>query len=172
MQKIIVFGNSGSGKSTLAKKIAAEKGIAHLDLDTTAWLATSPPQRKSLLASSIEIDSFTQKHSNWIIEGCYSDLLELLTLHASDKNVTDKSKILASEIIFLDLSVENCILNAQSRPWEPHKYPSKQAQDDNLAMLIDWIKAYETRTDTFSKQAHQKLYDNFAGKKSIINKNN
>ena len=27
-----------------------------------------------------------------------------------------------------------------ARPWEPHKYPSKEAQDANLALLIGWIR--------------------------------
>lgn len=171
MQKIIIFGNSGAGKSTLAKKIAVDKNLAHLDLDSLAWLATSPPQRKAISDSAIEIETFTQKNSNWVIEGCYSDLLELLTINFEDNSLNSDVRASASEIIFLDLPIESCISNAKKRPWEPHKYSSKQAQDKNLAMLIDWIKAYETRTDTFSKQAHQEFYDAFKGKKTLIKKN-
>lgn len=170
MQKIIIFGNSGSGKSTLANKLAIEKGLAHLDLDTLAWLPTLPPKRKSLLDSTLEIDAFTQQHESWVIEGCYSDLLEQLTINREGGLLKDKKKALANEIIFLDLPIETCIIHAKNRPWEPHKYPSKQDQDNNLPMLIDWIKAYETRTDTFSKLAHQKLYNRFMGKKTIIHK--
>jgi hypothetical protein len=71
-----------------------------------------------------------------------------------------------SEIIFMNLPIELCITNAKNRPWEPHKYESKAAQDANLAILIDWIAQYDQRTDTFSKLAHQQLYDEFAGKKT------
>jgi len=172
LHKVIIFGNSGSGKSTLAKKLATENELAHLDLDTLAWLATTPPQRKPLNESANEIALFTQKHESWVIEGCYGDLLELLTLHsnplAEDRLITSK----ANEVVFLDLPIDACIENAQQRPWEPHKYASKQAQDDNLEMLIHWIKAYETRTDSFSKQAHNQLYTAFQGKKTVIRTNN
>jgi adenylate kinase family enzyme len=171
LQKIIIFGNSGAGKSTLAKRLAVDKKLAHLDLDTLAWQVTSPPQRKTIKASLLDINHFTQTNASWIIEGCYGDLLELL-VHCKKDTLNESSTAVANEIIFLDLPVANCIVNATNRPWEPHKYSSKQAQDDNLAMLIDWIKAYETRSDTFSKQAHQQLYECFDGKKTRITSNN
>jgi hypothetical protein len=77
----------------------------------------------------------------------------------------------SNEIIFMNLSIEMCILNAKSRPWEPHKYKSKQAQDNNLNMLIDWISQYTNRDDTFSLLAHQNFYNNYSGKKRIISSN-
>ena len=155
MHRIIIFGNSGSGKSTLAKQLVAESGLVHLDLDILAWLPETPPQRAPLDESRIKIDSFVQSNTAWVIEGCYADLLELA---ASSAN----------EAIFMDLSVEQCIDNARNRPWEPHKYASKQAQDQNLAMLIDWIREYTERTDEFSYVAHKRLYDSFTGKKECI----
>ena len=158
MKKIVIFGNSGSGKSTLAKRLCESKGLAHLDLDTIAWEATSPPQRRSLDAAKSDIVNFIQRNDSWVIEGCYSDFLELANVYSS-------------EIIFMNLPVEACIANAKSRPWEPHKYESKEAQDKNLAMLIDWISQYTKRTDTFSMVAHQELYDNYSGQKRMINTN-
>ncbi len=154
--KIVIFGNSASGKSTLAKKLAKQYQLAHLDLDTLAWLpATSPPQRQGIAISVAEIERFIAQHPAWVIEGCYSDLLS----HTLG---------LCSEVIFLNLSIEDCIANAKKRPWEPHKYKSKAEQDANLTMLIDWIAQYEIRDDTFSKTAHQKLYDEFTGNKTEI----
>ena len=156
VKKVVIFGNSASGKSSLAKKLAKQEQLAHLDLDTLAWLpaatATSPPQRQQLDVSMTEIKTFIEQHNAWVIEGCYSDLL---------------APILAkcSEIIFLNLPIESCIDNAKNRPWEAHKYESKAAQDANLAMLIDWIAQYDQRSDSFSKAAHQELYDGFSGNK-------
>lgn len=163
MKKILIFGNSGSGKSTLAQKLVDEYKLAHLDLDTIAWqaaasAATSPPQRQLLSKSKASIDSFCNTHNEWVIEGCYSDLLELI----SDR---------ANEAIFMDLSVDQCVENAKSRAWEPHKYSSKEAQGQNLKMLIDWIKDYEKRDDTFSKLAHQTFYEQFDGAKTLISTN-
>jgi hypothetical protein len=68
---------------------------------------------------------------------------------------------LCTLLIFLNPGVDACIRNARSRPWEPHKYPSKAAQDANLEMLIRWIREYESRTDALSRAAHRGLYDGF-----------
>ena len=158
MSKILIFGNSGSGKSTLAKQLCKTRGLAHLDLDTLAWLPTSPPQRTSLAESQMAIERFISSNDTWVIEGCYADLLDIA---APD----------ADEAIFMNLPVASCIENARSRPWEPHKYASKAEQDGNLAMLIDWIAQYPTRQDVFSELAHSKLYQNFTGKKRMITSN-
>lgn len=158
LRKLLIFGNSGSGKSTLAKKVSETEGLAHLDLDTLAWLKSDPPQRRALQESASDIKEFMRLNSSWVIEGCYSDLLGLATAEAN-------------EMIFLNLTVEQCIENAKSRPWESHKYSSKEAQDKNLPMLINWISQYTQRSDTFSKQAHTDLYDNFSGKKLVYTSN-
>ena len=156
MKRIIVFGNSASGKSTLAKKLSLIHSLAHLDLDTLAWQEnTKSPTRRDVNESLALMNAFTQEHEEWVIEGCYGDLLGLI-------------KDQANEAYFLDLPVALCVENAKKRPWEPHKYDSKQAQDANLSMLIDWIKAYDTRDDSFSNQAHQALYDDFTGEKNRL----
>lgn len=155
MSKIVIFGNSGSGKTTLAKNLATKNKLAHLDLDSIAWKETIPPERLALFESNKLLDGFLSNNSNWVVEGCYSDLLALI-IPKSD------------EIIFLNLPVSSCVSNAKNRPWEPHKYDSKEAQDANLDMLIDWIAQYEDRTDTFSKQAHEKLFADYQGEKKVF----
>lgn len=157
VKRIIIFGNSASGKSSLAKLLAEQHQLSHLDLDTLAWLPItdqSPmPQRQCVDVSVSEIDRFIEQNNQWVIEGCYSDLL----IHTLEK---------CSEVIFLNLPIERCISNAKNRPWEAHKYKTKADQDNNLPMLLDWITQYESRTDSFSKAAHLKLYDEFLGNKS------
>ena len=161
--KVVIFGNSASGKSTFAKKLAKQYQLAHLDLDTLAWLPASspetPPQRQDIAVSVAKINDFISQQPSWVIEGCYSDLLS----HTLE---------LCTEVVFLNLPVEDCITNAKNRPWEPHKYHSKAEQDANLPMLIDWIAQYESRDDTFSKSAHQSLYAKFNGKKIELTENN
>lgn len=105
--------------------------------------------------SKYKINEFTKKNSSWVIEGCYSDLLELLMPHAT-------------EIIFLNLDISLCIENAKNRPWESHKYNTKKEQDDNLNMLIDWIKTYNNRNDVFSYQSHMGLIIIFKVNKECI----
>jgi len=154
LSRTLIFGNSGAGKSTLAKKIISKNNAAHLDLDTIAWQATKPPTRTPLSISENQIKDFIDNNDNWVVEGCYSDLLTLLIDQAD-------------EVIFLNLPVDDCILNAKQRPWEPHKYESKEAQDKNLNMLIQWISQYPVREDSFSQTAHLELFSRFKGKKEI-----
>ena len=157
MRKIIIFGNSGSGKSTLAAELCHE-GLAHLDLDGLAWLASKPPVRRPVNAVAEEIQQFISAHNAWVIEGCYGDLLELVQPYAT-------------EAVFMNLPVHLCQENARNRPWEPQKYPSKQAQDANLAMLLDWIAGYPERNDSLSYAVHRALYDRFMGQKTEITRN-
>ena len=153
LKKVVIFGNSGSGKSTLAKELSELFGVAHLDLDTIAWSAAALPERRAIEESKREIDEFIASNEYWVIEGCYADLLAFVVP-------------VSNELIFLDLPVEQCVLNARNRPWEPHKYESKEAQDANLEMLVNWIADYPTRNDAFSRSAHKKLFDEYAGKKA------
>ena len=155
MRRVLIFGNSGSGKSTIASRLADESGLAHLDLDSLAWLPTKPPQRMPLTESLRLMSEFTSKNESWVVEGCYTDLLEAL----SDQ---------ASEALFLDLSVEQCMENAKARPWEPHKYKSREEQDANLEMLLRWIAQYESPDDIFSLAAHTRFFEDFPGTKTRV----
>jgi adenylate kinase family enzyme len=152
MSRYVLLGSSGSGKSTLAARLARAYGLAHLDLDRLAWEPEPPPRRRPLEDSKRDIVAFMDANPRWVIEGCYADLLETTLLRCT-------------ELFFLNPGVEACVVNARLRPWESHKYPSKEAQDANLEMLIDWIRSYTTRTDTFSLASHRALFDAFAGPK-------
>lgn len=158
MKSVLIFGNSGSGKSTLASTLCRAHGLAHMDLDSIAWLPSTPPERAPLDASKTEIEAFVEANDGWVIEGCYTDLLEMARPHAE-------------EVIFLNLPVDLCIENARNRPWEPHKYGSKAAQDRNLAMLIDWISEYSSRDGVMSHRAHKAFYEQFTGRKTEIRSN-
>ncbi len=155
--KTLVMGNSSSGKSTLAKTMVSRDGVAHLDLDTLAWAATDPPERLPLVQSKAKIKAFVGAHQSWVIEGCYADLLAMVA-EAAD------------QLIFMDLAVEQCVTNAKNRPWEPHKYESKAAQDANLAMLIDWIEQYPLRDDECALNSHINFYKRFSGPKKRMTK--
>lgn len=135
-----------------------KEGLAHLDLDVLAWLPSIPPERRSMEQAYEEIQSFTECNDEWVVEGCYADLLEQL-------------KPFATEAIFMNLPVYLCQENARNRSWEPHKYESKKAQDSNLAMLLEWIAGYVDRDDSLSYSAHRALYDSFQGKKTEIIRN-
>lgn len=95
---------------------------------------------------------FLEDNDNWVIEGCYSDLLELVIPHCT-------------EVVFLNPGIDVCAENCRNRPWEPHKYDSSAEQDANLDMLLSWVEQYSQRTDEFSLRAHRRIFDNYAGEK-------
>ncbi len=129
------------------------------DLDTLAWKPKPPPERREATESRRDIAAFTETHGGWIIEGCYAGLL---TLPLS----------LCTKLLFLNPGVDACIENALARPWEPHKYPSRQAQDANLEMLVNWIRQYDTRSDEFSFAAHREVFFAFDGSKAELTSRN
>ncbi len=154
--RLVVFGNSGAGKSTLARSLVQDGRVAHLDLDTLAWAPpeapTASPERAPLDQAGAAVRAFAEAHEDWVIEGCYADLLAF----ALDR---------ATRLVFLDPSVETCQAHARQRPWEPHKYPSPEAQDANLPMLLDWIAGYPTRRGPLGRPAHIALFEAFDGPK-------
>jgi len=158
MKKILIFGNSGSGKSTLAKIYSSKYKLPHFDLDTIAWENTTPPTRKPVNESEIFINKFTSQNSQYVIEGGYTDLLNIV----SNEN---------NYLIFLNPGIDICTKNCKNRPWEPHKYKSMEEQSKNLQMLLNWVKEYYVRNDEFSYIAHSKLYNNFKGDKIEYNTN-
>lgn len=152
MERIIIFGNSGSGKSTLAKALASHFQAPHLDLDVVAWKADQPGVRAAHEESRRELMRFIEGSEGWVIEGCYSGLLK-------------EAAAYCTEMIFLNPGIEACVQNCRVRPWESHKYASREAQDANLQMLLGWVREYETRGDEFSLREHRKLFDEHEGKK-------
>ena len=152
MTRYLLLGNSGSGKSTLAQRLARAGELPHLDLDTLAWEPGTPPRRRPVTDSAREIAAFAEASDGWVIEGCYADLLETLLPRCT-------------RLVFLNPGAEACVANARERPWEPHKYASKEAQDANLDMLIGWIRDYGSRRDVFSLGAHRAVVDGFSGDK-------
>lgn len=150
MHRILIFGNSGSGKSTMARDLSRRYSIAHLDLDQLAW--SRPAVRKPLAESAADIAAFTRAHEEWVAEGCYADLLELLLEEAT-------------EVRFLNPGTDACVTNCRARPWEPEKYASKEEQDSRLEFLLDWVRDYAERDDEYSLASHRALFDRFRGPK-------
>lgn len=151
--RMLIFGNSGSGKSTLAKAQSARHGCAHLDLDSIVWepgrIAEERPREKVLA----DLDDFIARHGNWIIEGCYGELVA----HAASA---------CTELVFLNPGLDVCLANNRRRPWEPHKYDSPEKQDGMLENLQAWVAGYYQRDDAWSYAAHRRLFDAHPGAKT------
>jgi hypothetical protein len=74
-------------------------------------------------------------------------------------------------MVFMNPGEAVCLSNCLARPWEAHKYTSKQEQDATLPLLLDWVRGYYSRSDDMSLHAHRRLFDSFAGRKREITAN-
>lgn len=154
--RVLIMGNSGSGKSYRAQALAAQHGLAHLDLDTIVWepgLIAVPRAPEQVRA---ELLAFVEGNASWIAEGCYGDLVEA-------------ALPFCSELVFMHPGLEVCLENNRRRPWEPHKYASMEAQQSKLAFLLEWVAGYYTRDDAMSYARHRQIVDGFSGNKTEVN---
>jgi hypothetical protein len=71
-----------------------------------------------------------------------------------------------TELLFLNPGLETCLEHNRHRPWEPHKYASKNEQDAMLENLQAWVAGYCERKDQWSYHAHRQIFDTFTGRKS------
>ena len=154
--RVLIMGNSGSGKSYRAQAMAAQHGLAHLDLDTIFWqpgLIAVPRAPDQVRA---ELLAFVEGNESWIAEGCYGDLVEA-------------ALPFCSELVFMNPGLEVCLENNRRRPWEPHKYASMEAQQSKLSFLLEWVAGYYTRDDAMSYARHRQIVDGFSGNKTEVN---
>lgn len=155
MTRIAIFGNAGSGRSTLARSLAGEDVVV-LDLDTIAWEPKSSAILRPRYAAISKLERFCSSHSDWIVEGCYGDLIEAVLPWEP-------------ELIFLHPGEEVCLRNCRNRSWEPHKYLSKAEQDANLETLLAWVSAYYTCGGSMSFIGHRAIFDRYDGPKRELN---
>jgi adenylate kinase family enzyme len=150
--KVLVFGNSGSGKSTYARALAEKEDLAHFELDSIVWEPGKVAVQRSTESVTTDLRRFIDSHGAWVIEGCYGELVQAASAHCT-------------LLVFLNPGVETCLANNARRPWEPHKYASREGQDAMLSKLQDWVAGYYQRDDPWSYRAHRAIFDVFKGPK-------
>ncbi len=148
--RLLLLGNAGAGKSTLARRLIAGRPIPRLSLDAIAW--TAGTQRSPLQRSRRELLDFIRRHDEWVIEGCYGDLIETALPHCT-------------ELWFLNPGVDVCVEHCRNRPWESEKFNTPTEQAAMLPQLIDWVKQYETRDDEYGLPRHRRIFEEFRGPK-------
>lgn len=149
---MLIFGNSGSGKSTYARALVAQHDLPHLDLDTIVWEPGRVAVQRPAAAIAASLRTFLDSHDRWVIEGCYGELVQAAAPHCN-------------ELVFLDPGREACLANNRQRPWEPHKYATREAQDAMLEPLQAWVSGYYERDDDWSWRRHLALFEAHAGPK-------
>lgn len=69
--RLRIVGTSGSGKTTLARRVAAQTGLAHLELDAVFWDAGW--QRRDLEEALAIVRDFAADHPDgWVADGNWS----------------------------------------------------------------------------------------------------
>jgi adenylate kinase family enzyme len=152
--RIAILGNSGSGKSTLAGRLATGQTVDTLDLDTIVWepAQIAVPREFDLVIADLR--RFCDSRERWIVEGCYGNLIEVTLAYEP-------------ELILLDPGLEQCLSNCRARPWEQHKYQSKEDQDSKLAFLLEWVADYYSRDGDMSLAGHKDVYERYRGPKRL-----
>ena len=153
--RIAIIGNSGSGKSTLARELARTADVAVLELDSIVWEPGEIAVQRDRGSIEADLRSFLAANTNWIVEGCYAELVAALLPSCT-------------ELIFLNPGEAVCLERNCKRPWERHKYESADAQASMLDALLDWVRGYYTRDDEWSLQAHRRIFDSHTGRKREI----
>ena len=153
--RIAILGNSGSGKSTLAAWLSARSGAPQLDLDSVAWVPGKATVARPAEHALKDVQSFCSSNRQWVVEGCYTSLIE-------------RALSLEPLLLFLNPGVDHCMANCQARPWEPHKYRSKQEQDERLGYLLAWVREYYYRDGEMSLVAHRSCFDSYTGPKQEV----
>jgi adenylate kinase family enzyme len=148
--RLILLGNAGAGKSTMARRIIGSKPIPRLSLDEIAW--DEGPKRKPLHLSLQMLNDFIRNNEEWIIEGCYSDLIEAALPYCT-------------ELRFLNPGIDVCVAHCHRRPWEPEKFSSPDDQAAMLSQLVQWVREYETRDDEYGLKRHRQIFESFEGRK-------
>jgi adenylate kinase family enzyme len=150
--RFVIVGNSGSGKSTLARELGCMHRLPALDLDTVAWEPGKIAESRDTAAAASDVARFCDSNQNWIVEGCYGGLAQVALLRTP-------------ALLFLEPGREMCLANCRDRPWEAHKYLTKQEQDEKLELLLAWVGEYYRRAGDQSLAAHQRLFDRYEGTK-------
>lgn len=153
--RVAIIGNSGSGKSTMARRLQREHSLAFLELDSIVWEPGKIAVLRDEAAIEGDLNRFLRENDSWVIEGCYGELVR--------KALAEKP-----ELIFLNPDECVCVENNRRRPWEPHKYASKEAQDAMLENLLLWVRGYYRRDDQWSLAAHRAIFDAYQGPKKEI----
>lgn len=146
----LILGNSGSGKTTLARRLVGDREVPVLSLDAIAW--DPGPVRRPIEDSERALVEFVISNDEWVVEGCYGDLVRAAFPHANT-------------LWFLDPGTDRCLSHCRARPHEADKFATAEEQDAALAHLLEWVARYDERDDEYGRRSHQSAFDDFPGRR-------
>jgi hypothetical protein len=125
-------------------------GAPRLGLDR--WEPGKIAMQRPRESVATSLRSFIDSQAAWVIEGCYGELIRAASAHCT-------------LLVFLNPGIDACLANNLKRPWESHKYASRELQNTMLGQLQEWVAGYYQRTDAWSYRVHREIFDAFAGPK-------
>ena len=145
--KAVIIGNSGSGKTWLSNRIATSPtNIIHLD--DIFWTGNEYQEVREedeiarLVAEALKYDA-------WIAEGVFGEIAEQFLPDAQ-------------ALIWLDMPESYCHKRLNER------YESIKNTETERQKLLEWSSGYYKRQDSRSQKGHEKLFDEFKGKKHAL----
>jgi hypothetical protein len=126
-----------------------------LDLDTVAWAPNSIAVARPAAEVESDVRGFCAARASWVVEGCYANLVQV-------------SLQFAPRLVFLNPGEQQCLENCRARPWEQHKYASKEAQDQRLDFLLSWVSQHYTRSGEMSLSAHAACFNGYSGERQEL----
>jgi len=143
--RLLITGNAGSGKSWLAERLSAQYGLPLHRLDDVVWDGAYGGRERDKSDAYAEAERLASGE-HWVIEGVYGWLVPAALPRAT-------------EFIFIDLPVDECIANLRARGLQGGG--TAEAFD----RMLEWVAGYPTRTNANSRATHQRLFEQFGGQK-------
>jgi adenylate kinase family enzyme len=144
VRKISVVGNSGSGKSTIARALAAQLGVAWVELDAIyhqpGWQPLPADEFRGRVADAIAADG-------WVVDGNYSAVRELVWARADTVVWVDPPRwIVMGRIIWRTLkraALRTTLWNGNRERWR--NLLTLNAEDSVVAWAWHRHKIYRHR---------------------------
>lgn len=146
--RVLITGNGGSGKTWLGERLSQRLSVPLVRLDDLYWDGAYGGKERD---KRVVFDEVVERAAQgaWVMEGVYGWLLPAALPRAT-------------EFIFLDLPVDECLDNVRRR--------GNQGGGDETAFaaLLAWIAEYPKRENANSRLAHQRLWDAFESAREIL----
>ena len=148
MNRVAILGNAGSGKTYLAAQLGSRRSLPVVDLDDLFW---KPPDQYTIKRPADELIALVEAKKlepNWIVEGVYGELIQLLLEH------TDL-------LIWVDTPWEVSRCRLEQR----HSRGGGASDDPAFVKLMAYAAAYWNRDDGRSHAGHLRIFEAFAREK-------
>jgi hypothetical protein len=149
--RIFILGNSGSGKTWLSGVLADYLELKMISLDEVCWEPGGYYKRRAEEDINQNLREISQGR-NWVIEGVYGDLAELLL-----------SRI--THLYWLDLDPAFCAQSVSTRGFENIPWMDT---DTKIQGYLTHIRSYRKNAGPMSREFHEKLFLSFTGTKATF----